>query len=493
MADHESFSVGQPAGAWRGRWSWRRRIVVALAAFALVLGSTGWVLHRAAQIRRQTEIDLIRAAGEPLTFEDLKALREPIPDEQNGALMLVRLFEAMDEEQREHLSTINGSYWQWTELGERWNAETWEAMEAALALQEETLAGLHAAVALEQGAFPNEWSLDTSLVHGSEVRHAVKLLAMEAMARVQRGDIAGSMASCQAMLRVAGWLEADPFLISLLVRIACESSAIGTLEWMLAASEPDEASLQTFQARLEQLHDDHESLRRALFGERVISLAIYSSARAGTTSPLISSPAYQWVSAMFLLPGFVDVNEQKYLQFVREWCEAAKLPLNKAWPRMKELDGRMASLSFYHAVAGIALPSLARAMTIYVQSRVHACAAAAAIEVELYRRTHGRWPATLEEVFADAPTPLPRDPFNGNAPMRYIVDETGCTIYSLGENEIDDGGSTSGRADIAFRLLSPHLRGATVTTQPVDKTVWEAIEALRAATTQPAAATVPVR
>ena len=117
--------------------------------------------------------------------------------------------------------------------------------------------------------------------------------------------------------------------------------------------------------------------------------------------------------------------------------------------------------------------------------------------IELYRRAHGRWPTTLEEVFGDDPARLPLDPFSGDAPMRYIVDETGCTIYSIGEDETDDGGAITAvdgkrPTDIGFRLLSPHLRGATVTTQPVEQEVWDAIEALRAATTQPAA-TAPVR
>ena len=483
-----------PSRTPRERWSWRRRFVVTLAVLAIVLALPTWVLHRAGRIRRQSEIDAIRAAGEPMTFEDLDALRGSIPDAQNAALRIVPLFDVLNAHELPPLPVVGGGHGLWGELGVRYNAEMIEAIEAFLATRQEVLAELHAAAAPGRGAFPIEWTDDgfsTLLPHLSPVRAASKLLGLEAMVRAHRGNMDGAMASCESMFGVAACIEHEPFLVSLLVRCACESLAIETVQRTLALGEPDEARLRTFRTRLQRLGDDNALLLHTFFGERAIVMAFFSSARAGTISPMTPGIGGSQISIMQVMPGFLDLNEQKYLQIMRARCDAAKLPLDEAWPRMKELDGEFANLWFYHVLTRMILPSFSHATEKYVRGRVHVRAAVAGIEIELYRRANGRWPATLEEAFADDPARIPLDPFNANAPMRYIVDETGCTIYSIGADEADDGGAIEGASstppnDIGFRLLSPHLRGAIVTTQPVDKAVWEAIEALRAATPPPA-------
>lgn len=77
--------------------------------------------------------------------------------------------------------------------------------------------------------------------------------------------------------------------------------------------------------------------------------------------------------------------------------------------------------------------------------------AAAAIEVELYRIAHGRWPQKMADVDASVPT----DPFTGK-PMRYKRVDEGCVIYSVGPNLEDDGGqgNSEDADDVRFRLFN---------------------------------------
>ncbi len=58
----------------------------------------------------------------------------------------------------------------------------------------------------------------------------------------------------------------------------------------------------------------------------------------------------------------------------------------------------------------------------------------------LFYYDHDRMPDTLEELVPDYLDALPRDPFTPYKPIRYRVDGHVARFYSIGGNEIDDGG-----------------------------------------------------
>lgn len=61
-----------------------------------------------------------------------------------------------------------------------------------------------------------------------------------------------------------------------------------------------------------------------------------------------------------------------------------------------------------------------------------------AIALELYRRRHGAWPATLAELIPDLLPEIPLDRYDG-APLRYRLIQGKPVIYSVGEDGNDDG------------------------------------------------------
>jgi hypothetical protein len=74
--------------------------------------------------------------------------------------------------------------------------------------------------------------------------------------------------------------------------------------------------------------------------------------------------------------------------------------------------------------------------------------------VERFRIKHGRLPTSLDELVPEFLNAVPDDPFDGR-PLRFISDERGCTVYSIGVDGIDDGGvedSDRRESDIAFTL-----------------------------------------
>ncbi len=70
-----------------------------------------------------------------------------------------------------------------------------------------------------------------------------------------------------------------------------------------------------------------------------------------------------------------------------------------------------------------------------------------ALNCELYRRKHGDLPDTLDDLVPDYIKAVPADPFDGK-PLRY--DKKKKIIYSVGENQKDDGGNEN--HDTVFKL-----------------------------------------
>ena len=87
-----------------------------------------------------------------------------------------------------------------------------------------------------------------------------------------------------------------------------------------------------------------------------------------------------------------------------------------------------------------------------------------ALAVRLYRDDRDNYPSDLSELVPQYINRLPIDPFDGK-PIRSSKADSGITIYSVGENTIDDGGQVMpqererlGR-DFGFRLMDPEERG----------------------------------
>jgi hypothetical protein len=77
--------------------------------------------------------------------------------------------------------------------------------------------------------------------------------------------------------------------------------------------------------------------------------------------------------------------------------------------------------------------------------------AAAALAAERYRRKHGAWPKSLEELAASKMlSPIPLDPCDGQ-PLRYRRLPDGILIYSVSTDGQDDGG-TINRENPTLRL-----------------------------------------
>jgi hypothetical protein len=92
-------------------------------------------------------------------------------------------------------------------------------------------------------------------------------------------------------------------------------------------------------------------------------------------------------------------------------------------------------------------------------SRGHAAlrCLAAAVAAERYRRLHGNWPQSLEQLTPDLLAEVPTDPFTGD-PLLYHHLPDGIVIYSVGldgednGDNVDKGKPNDPGTDIGIRL-----------------------------------------
>jgi len=493
--------VPQPPA--RQPWSPRRKLAVAILLLLVFVMGILWVFNRSGSIRRPTEVDAVRAAGRPVTIEELQAQRAKIPDAENSALRIVPLFDDLEKRVAQVPLPRSGDFGDdWAELGERLSPAMMDVIGSYLRDRQDLLAKLHEAAKFPRGAYPIQWTPDgvsTLLPHLSKVRAATRLLCLEAEYRANRGDADGAADSCLAALRVAASVGDEPLIISMLVRIACEATAIDALQRTLALGTPGEAGLDRFRAELLPLADDKQPLVRAFDGERVLMLACLSALKQGKVSAAAlgtGAPAptvtLETIVVRFA-PGYVDMNEAQYLRKTRPWWAAADLPLKDYLREIQGVDQAIPSISRFYVFVRMMMPSLGRASQLFALSRMRIRATIAALDAERFYRREGRWPAKLDDLVADPQqrASLLADVFDDDKPMRYRIDDAGCVIYSVADDGADDGGKLARskkdeNQDAGFRLLLPSRRGVRTTTQPIDEEDLKKIQQLRSAT-RPAA------
>ena len=61
------------------------------------------------------------------------------------------------------------------------------------------------------------------------------------------------------------------------------------------------------------------------------------------------------------------------------------------------------------------------------------------LALQVYRSERGFFPESLEHLVGDLMAVLPTDPFDAGGALRYRRDAEGATVWSIGDDEIDDG------------------------------------------------------
>ena len=450
----------------------RRRVLkVSLATLLLLVGlPIGWWLYSNWAADREmkaavAEMDRLEPGNWRL--EDLEAKRRAVPDEQNAALVVMKVRRQLPR------PWPAPSQERSTRSVDKWIEELPPEVRLYDPLPDElrreldqvrpALDEARPLANLTQGRFPLAGKRAAGLEE-QEVPQVVKLLWLDAVRRAEGGDADGALASCRGALVAARSVGDAPTLMAMPVRITCQPVAVKGLKRALAQGEPSEEELRAAQ-RLLQDEAAQPLLEIALRGERGGWLQAQEAVVAGelTWEALVDGPRdTPSLTERVLGPLMARKTAPVLLRTQTEWINIAKLPLEEWQRRFTEAAQKVAawrdSDQYAERMVSFILPAVNRMSESFLHSQARLRTAAAALAAERYRRAHGRWPESLDALAAAGFLErVPADPFDGK-PLRFRRLADGVVIYSAGPDLSEGDGRAKRKkpldpgSDLAFRL-----------------------------------------
>jgi hypothetical protein len=458
-----------PAQA-KKRGSRRRWLVVAvpLLLSVVVLAGVYFYIGHAAERELQAAFAEADRLDPNWRLADLEASRAVYPEKENSALQVLtvkRLIPpraaAIDE-----LNRLFGDLPKQHQL----DAKQLQTLREAMAKVPEAVAEARKLADMPHGHFPIQYTPDWfgTTIKVQDARNVAVLLKHDILLLSQEGDAEGTARSFRALLHTARSIGDEPVDISQWVRIACRAIAVDSLERVLAQGEPTPEALAEYQQLLER-EEQENLLLYALRGERAGLDHLLEAMQTGQVRPAmlngvgLTNSRAEGVAAGVALysPGSLKSQRAALLHSFTQAVEAAQLPEKQ---QQEKLDQIAADLRSQGILVRLLTPSFARVVETNRRGAARIRCAVAAVVAERYRRAHGSWPVSLDQLVADGLLKqVPADPYDG-APLRYRTHDDRVVLYSIAQDLEDNGGTFDGKAgttkgtDIGFTLWNVSQR-----------------------------------
>lgn len=274
--------------------------------------------------------------------------------------------------------------------------------------------------------------INTLLPDTQEARSLARLLTLSAHLNAHDNRNAEVLKDLSAVFAVSDSLRGEPLLISQLVRMAIHAIGCELAADMLPFCHCTDAELATLQFVVSRA-DFREELLRAIHGERAICLHTLDT------------------TAGFLLRV---TNKSKALEVFGDATEGLDSSWQEATRQCENLDREMKVISggrisrLQYMSVRLLTPGLRQAVNAGTRAEARQNCLIATIAAYRYRLQHGELPLSLADlkdfIPGDDATRNQRmtDPFDGE-PLRFESDSSQVTIYSIGDNRVDDRGVIS--------------------------------------------------
>jgi len=427
-----------------------------LTVVALVVGA--WFIssqfsQHGAEEDLERELALIRQRGEPVTPEELEDFCRPDPSETDVAPLFAEATSLLAKP--EFKSDAEGIVFVGLKAPEpAWPGEEWREKGAAkdlLAKYGSQLEQLHAAAELDGMAYHRidfHRGIAASLEHLEGWRAAARLLCLEALVAAHEDRPHDAARAICAVYAMTNSLQREPVLVSQTTRVGLQWIAHLRMEKLLPRVAFASEDLRALQEELRK-SDFHASLKQALLGERVLILVVFSDPGAfvegSQRTPIPDAPIQRSVDAML------------FLQFMEGMIAAVDEPWPEVRRHFREADQqvRIRASGFpgnlRYTLTALFLPSFDSSVVVFARAEAARLVLDAAIAAELFRRDNGDFAENLQQLVPAYLPALPVDPFDWQ-PLRYRKTGEATTIYSIGEDECDDGGKgdLAGKPDLQF-------------------------------------------
>ena len=333
--------------------------------------------------------------------------------------------------------------------------------------------------------FPRDWtrpSFDMLLAEVQSCRYEGRLLALAARHEAATGKPAAALTDAVRIGRIGRQVGSEPILISHLVGIAIDATALSVVADILPTLTPADAPLLDDPA-LRDLVASTPSLVRAINGEEAFGLSIFANFADGRQgiddmgrlagdpnvailpqeepfSLLIDPLSAVWRA--FILPADIAGYRRRFEAYRQLATEG--VDQSRTWPQtQKQIDGIEAEIRA--GPDGFLSRLIAPATDAVLRSQCMAVARHRAAEVLLAatreRLASGTHPASIDALVPARLPSVPRDPFTTDAPLHLKATPEELLIWSVGPDGDDDGGPQkdseehdSGNDDIGLRMTA---------------------------------------
>ncbi|MCO6456478.1 MAG: hypothetical protein J5I93_14370, partial [Pirellulaceae bacterium] len=232
-----------------------------------------------------------------------------------------------------------------------------------------------------------------------------------------------------------GSLEHEPVLISQLVRFAIDGIFYDQIKRDVGRLEFSDDDLRALQEEVRRA-DYSQAMVRSIVGERAIGI----QAMKDPASVMGTGTSSNWIAA---LPRGDDICLT--IKYYEQVLSVSDQPYYQSKPALQAATGQIVQSQsstmghLRYMITGLMTPALQAAHTARARIEANQRLADAALAVQRYQLQHGGPPESLAQLVPQFLPAVPLDPFDGQ-PLRYRVDANEVVLYSIGQDEVDDGG-----------------------------------------------------
>ncbi|MGD0206197.1 MAG: hypothetical protein ABSC89_01095 [Verrucomicrobiota bacterium] len=330
---------------------------------------------------------------------------------------------------------------------------------------------LRAASQLPGSRFPLNYDSESPsailLPHLSALKRCSQALQLRSLAELQNSQPDNALADVQLALQLTDKIRSEPFLISHLVRIAMLQIMLQPVWEGLAEHKWSDEQLVALDAELVKLDflPDYRLSMRGEMGcqggevdrlrhhpEQMQDLGGMSDGEGG----FINLPGK--IAARLIPTGWLYQNQFRCARMMVDYylplADVNQGTFSPALARRGDaaVMAEIKTASPFNLLERLMLSGLGNGAKKFAYAQSSVNLARTAIALERYRLAHGEYPESLDALAPQFITKLPHDIINGQ-PLHYRRTSDGqFVLYSVGWNEIDDGGvvglTKNGNVDI---------------------------------------------
>jgi len=296
----------------------------------------------------------------------------------------------------------------------------------------------------------------------SKFRNLTRTFCWRAWLRAEQGLYKDGFEDLKTCYCLGRHLKGDKTLIEQLVGIAIEALTSRTLRQMLSKHKFDQQTLAALQEDREKLilQEDFavsikvekffifDEIQRCFTDDRIGGGHLYLQRFVNIWPEFLTGSVEEdglWPYAIFMGRYlFTHPNKQETRDTVNRlydyFEEVAKKSPGRRLAEQIDVDEHIQQIAKNNLFLSGLVPALNRVSIIGYRNKADAEATLTLIVILRHKEKVGKFPESLDElVEAGLLKALPTDPFS-DKPLVYRRTDDGFTLYSFGENLVDDGG-----------------------------------------------------